>query len=244
MHHQLPFTALLNKLFGPAVTALLGFLGIHPHNPEAPITNFVAMEILAALILLLLFVLLRMRLSVDAPGVLQHMFEGVRSFLHSLTQEIVGPHSERYVPFLAVLGLFILTANLIGVVPSFESPTANPAVPLGCAVASFSYYNWQGIRHHGLLSYLKHFMGPMPALAILMVPIEVISHMARMLSLTIRLFANIFAGDLVLLVFFSLVPLVIPVIFLGLHIGVAFLQTYIFILLSTVYLAGAVAEEH
>ncbi len=94
------------------------------------------------------------------------------------------------------------------------------------------------------MAYLKHFAGPMPILAPLMIPIEIVSHLARALSLTIRLFANMFAGDMVTWVFFSLVPIGIPIIFLGLHIGVSFLQTYIFILLTTVYLAGAVGEEH
>jgi F-type H+-transporting ATPase subunit a len=116
-------------------------------------------------------------------------------------------------------------------------------VPLGCAIVAFCYYQIQGFKHSGI-KYLAHFAGPMPALAPLMVPIELISHAARVLSLTIRLYANMFAGDMVTLVFFSLVPLGVPIFFLGLHIGVSFLQTYIFILLTTVYLAGAVSEEH
>jgi F-type H+-transporting ATPase subunit a len=141
------------------------------------------------------------------------------------------------------LGFFILICNLIGVIPGFESPTAVPVVPLGCAICAFVYYQAQGFKHAGI-SYLKHFAGPMPALAPLMVPIELISHLARVLSLTIRLYANMFAGDMVTLVFFSLVPIGVPIVFLGLHIGVSLLQTYIFVLLTTVYLAGAVAEEH
>jgi F-type H+-transporting ATPase subunit a len=105
------------------------------------------------------------------------------------------------------------------------------------------YYQAQGFKHHGI-AYLKHFMGPMWWLAIIMVPIEIISHLARMLSLTVRLYANMFAGDMVTMVFFSLVPIGVPIIFLGLHIGVSLLQTYIFVLLTMVYLSGAVAEEH
>ena len=105
------------------------------------------------------------------------------------------------------------------------------------------YYQVHGFKHSGV-GYLKHFAGPMPLLAPLMVPIEIISHLARVLSLTIRLFANMFAGDLVTLVFFSLIPIGIPIVFMGLHIGVSLLQAYIFVLLTTVYLAGAVAEEH
>jgi F-type H+-transporting ATPase subunit a len=94
------------------------------------------------------------------------------------------------------------------------------------------------------VAYLKHFLGPMWWLSPLMLPLEIISHLARLMSLTIRLYANMFAGDMVTLVFFSLIPLAVPVLFLGLHIGVALLQAYIFVLLTTVYLAGAVATEH
>ncbi len=141
------------------------------------------------------------------------------------------------------LALFILICNLIGLIPGFESPTAVPVVPLGCAICAFIYYHTQGFKHHGV-AYLKHFMGPMWWLAIIMVPIEIISHLARVLSLTVRLYANMFAGDMVTMVFFSLVPVLVPVLFLGLHIGVSFLQTYIFVLLTTVYLSGAVADEH
>ena len=244
MHPQLPWTAFLNRYLGGLVTAALGTLGIHPQDPHAPIPNFVAMEILVAMLLLVSFVAVRSRLSVDRPRALQHIVEGLHGFIERQSQEIIGHHSEKFTPFLVTLGLFILFANLIGMVPAFESPTANPSVPLGCAICSFLYYNYQGMKKQGVLSYLKHFAGPMPALAPLMIPIELISHFARMLSLTIRLFANIFAGDMVTLVFFSLVPLGVPVLFLGLHIGVSFLQAFIFVLLSTVYLAGAVAEEH
>jgi F-type H+-transporting ATPase subunit a len=151
------------------------------------------------------------------------------------------------------LALFILFCNLIGLIPGFESPTAEPMVPLGCAICAFVYYNAQGVRKQGIGHYAAHFLGPSDPsmslfiripLAILMLPIELISHIARMLSLTIRLWANMFAGDLVTMAFFSMIAVGVPVIFLGLHIGVSFLQTYIFVLLTTVYLAGAVGEQH
>ncbi|MFZ0198502.1 MAG: F0F1 ATP synthase subunit A [Candidatus Sulfotelmatobacter sp.] len=243
MPEQLWFTAVLNHLFGGPVTALLQALHFPPKHPTAPITNSFAMEILVFALLLIMFVLVRSRLSVDRPGALQHAFEGVEGFIQGQSDEIIGHHSEGYTPFLAALGLFILFCNLIGVIPGFESPTAVPIVPLGCALCAFVYYQAQGFKHAGI-GYLKHFAGPMPALAPLMVPIELISHLARVLSLTIRLFANMFAGDMVTLVFFSLVPIGVPIIFLGLHIGVSLLQTYIFVLLTTVYLQGAVSEEH
>jgi F-type H+-transporting ATPase subunit a len=240
---QLWFTALLNRLFAAPVTALLKVLHLPPHHPQNPITNAVAMQILVFLLLVIVFFLLRSRLSVDKPGALQHIFEGLHGFVEGQSREIIGPHSEGYTAFLMALGLYILLGNLIGLIPGFESPTAVKYVPLGCAVCAFIYYQTQGFKHAGI-AYVKHFAGPMPLLAPLMVPIELISHLARVLSLTIRLFANMFAGDMVTLVFISLVPIGIPIIFLGLHIFVSFLQAYIFVLLTTVYLQGAVAEEH
>ena len=243
MPEQLWFTEILNRLFGPAVAGLMESFHIHLKHPQAPIANSTAMEILVCLFLILLFVIVRSQLSVDRPGGLQHLFELTHGFIEQQSQEIIGAHSEAHTPFLVTLALFILFCNLIGLIPGFESPTAVPIVPLGCAIVAFFYYQAQGFKHAGI-KYLAHFAGPMPALAPLMIPIELISHLARVLSLTIRLFANMFAGDMVTLVFFSLVPVGIPIIFLGLHLGVSFLQTYIFVLLTTVYLAGAVAEEH
>ena len=243
MPEQLLFTRLLNNAFAGPVTALLRALHIEPQYPQAPITNAVAMEVLAVGFLLIVFVVLRSRLSVESPGGLQHMFEGVHGFIEGQSRDVIGHHSERFTPFLAALGLFILISNLFGVVPGLESPTASPVVPLGCALCAFAYYQAQGFRESGV-AYLKHFLGPMWWLAPLMLPLEIISHLARVMSLTIRLYANMFAGDMVTLVFFSLIPIGVPVIFLGLHIGVALLQAYIFVLLTTVYLAGAVATEH
>jgi F-type H+-transporting ATPase subunit a len=243
MPEQLWVTQILNHLFASPVTSLLRAIHIGPKYPTAPISNSFSMEILVFSFLLILFVLVRSRLSVDRPGGLQHSFEIVEGFIQGQSEEIIGHHSEGYTPFLTALFFFILFCNLIGVIPGFESPTAVPIVPLGCAICAFVYYQAQGFKHSGI-AYLKHFAGPMPALAPLMVPIELISHVARVLSLTIRLFANMFAGDMVTLVFFSLVPIGVPIVFMGLHIGVSLLQTYIFVLLTTVYLQGAVSEEH
>ncbi len=136
-------------------------------------------------------------------------------------------------------------------IPGFESPPPSRSCHLGCAIVAFFYYQAQGFKHAGsqIPGALRwtadkecHLLSE--RLWQLMLPIEIISHLARVLSLTIRLFANMFAGDMVTFVFFSLVPIGIPILFLGLHLGVSFLQTYIFVLLTTVYLAGAVAEEH
>jgi F-type H+-transporting ATPase subunit a len=250
---QLWFTQLLNHLFGGPVNTLLRMLHITPKHADAPIPNSFAMELIVFAALVAIFLLIRSRLSVDSPGGVQHLAEIFHGFVGSQAHEIIGHGSDSFVAFLTTLGVFILACNLLGVIPSFESPTGVPVVPLGCAICAFIYYNWQGIKHHGALNYFKHFFGPpmegMPfimriMLAALMFPIELVSHTARLLSLTVRLWANIFAGDLVTLVFFSMIPIGIPVIFIALHIGVAFLQAYVFTLLTIIYLSGAVAEEH
>ncbi len=243
MPEQLWFTEILNRLFAGPVNAFLALLGLHAKHPRAPITDSFAMELLVFLFLLIVFLLVRARLSVDSPGGLQHAFEGIEGFVLSQSHEIIGHHSESYTPFFAIVFIFILMANLIGLIPGFESPTGVPAVPLGCAICSFIYYHTQGFKHAGI-GYLKHFLGPIPALAPLMLPIELISHTARLLSLTVRLWANIFAGDLITLVFFSMIPIGVPIVFAGLHIVVAVLQAYVFMLLSIIYVSGAVAEEH
>jgi F-type H+-transporting ATPase subunit a len=252
MPEQLWFTEILNRFLAGPVTALLGLLHITPKYPQAPITNAFAMEVLVAFLLVVVFLMLRSRLSVDSPGALQHIFEGTEGFVLDQSREIIGHHSEPYIAFFAIVFIFILACNLIGLVPGFESPTGVPVVPLGCAICSFLYYHTQGFKHSGP-KYLLHFFGPpmegMPLiarilLAALMLPIELVSHTARLLSLTVRLWANIFAGDLITLVFFSMIPIGVPIIFSGLHILVALLQAYVFMLLSIIYVSGAVAEEH
>jgi len=241
---QLAFTQLLNRLFGGPVLALLEALHIHPKYPANPINDTTAMDLLVFLLLTVFFLLVRMRLSVDSPGSLQHMVESIEGFVGDMAKEIIGHNYEHFVPYLVTLGVFILTCNLIGLIPGLESPTAVPVVPLGCALVTWFYYHYQGIKANGVLGYLKHFVGPVAWLAPLMFPIEVVSHLARVLSLTVRLFANMFAGEMVTLVFFSLIPLGIPLLFEGLHIFVGFIQTYIFVLLACVYLGEATAHEH
>jgi F-type H+-transporting ATPase subunit a len=245
MHSTLPFTTLLNRIFAGPVTALLHALGLHPHNPAAPIPDFVAMQILVVGLLVMVFAIVRANLSVENPSGLQHAMEGLYGFISDMSSEIVGRGHERFDSFLTALGLFILSANLIGMIPSFESPTAVPSVPLGCALVAWFYYHTQGFRQNGL-GYLKHFMGPVLGLSWLLFPIELISHLARIMSLTVRLFANIFAGDMLILAFFSLIPIGVPIVFLLLHLGVSLIQTYIFVLLAAVYLseAAAIHDEH
>jgi len=243
MPEQLWFTELLNHYLGAPVTALLNALGIHPAYPQAPISNAAAMEVLVVLLLLAFFLFVRARMSVDKPGGMQHIVESVEAFVAEQAHGVIGHGYERYVPYALAVGYFILLSNLLGLIPGFESPTASPVVPLGCALVTFFYYHFHGIRTHRV-HYVKQFLGPTWWLAWLMLPIELVSHLARVLSLTVRLFANMFAGDMVTLAFFSLVPVLVPVVFLGLHLGVALVQTFIFVMLTLVYLGMAVSEEH
>jgi len=252
MPEQLWFTEILNRTFHGPVTALLVALGIKPEYPQAPISNTFAMEILVFAFLLVIFLILRSRLSVESPGGLQHVIEGLQGFIEGQSHNVIGHDSERFTPFLMALALFILISNLWGLIPGFDSPTGNKVVPLGCAVVVFIYYQAHGFRKSGI-KYIAHFAGPQMKgmhvigrilLIILMFPLEIISHLARVLSLTVRLYGNMFAGDMVILVFVSLIPIAIPIAFIGLHIGVAFIQAYVFVLLATVYLAGAAGEAH
>ena len=243
MPKQLFLTRFLNDHFGAAVTALLHSLHIQPAHPQAPITNAFAMELLVFLLLLLYFILVRITLDVEKPGAVQHLAEMTNEFVSDQGEQIIGHGFERFTGYLTVLGLFILLANLLGLIPGFESPTADVVVPLGFALVTFVYYHYHGVRANGG-AYIKQFLGPVWWLSWLLFPIEVISHCARVLSLTVRLYANMFAGDLVTLAFFSLVPVGIPLIFLGLHLGVAVVQAYVFFLLAAIYLSLAVAHDH
>ena len=235
-------TKIFNDYLAGLGNTLTGLVGFAPQ--PRPWANFVVMEILVAAILIVMFALLRPRLSVDRPGKFQHIFELAYDFLNGQTEEQIPHHGSHYLGFFGTLFFFILFMNLIGVVPGFESPTMNPSVPAGCAVATFLYYNIVGVGANGILKYLAHFAGPMWWMAPLMIPIELISHMARPLSLTIRLYANMYAGERVTMVFLSLTYFLIPAVFMGLHVFVSLLQAYIFMLLTMMYVAGAVSHEH
>jgi F-type H+-transporting ATPase subunit a len=244
MEHQLWFTAILNKLLAGIVSPLLVKLGQVPADPAHPIPNYIAMEILVILVLVTGLAILRSRLSLENPGKFQHALEEVVLFVQSLAEEIIGHGSGRYVAMLGTLGIFIALCNLLGLIPTLQTPTAKIQVTLGCAVAAFLYYNLQGIRRHGVLGYLKHLCGPMLAIAIIMFPIEVIGNVGRLLSLSVRLYANMMVGDLLEMVFGGLVPILVPSIFMALHVFVSLLQAYIFMLLPAVYISMAVSEEH
>ncbi len=243
MPEQLVFTRILNQFLARPTDALLGALHVRVVNPAAPISNAVAMEFLVTLLLLAYFVAVRVSLSVERPNAIQHVAEMTHEFVSDQGESIIGHGFERFTGYLTVVLLFILAANLLGLVPGLESPTSVVVVPLGLALVTFVYYHYHGIRANGP-AYIKQFLGPVWWLSPLMFLIEIVSHVARVLSLTVRLYANMFAGDLVTLAFFSLIPIGVPLIFLGLHLGVSIVQAYVFMLLATIYLSLAVSHEH
>lgn len=219
------------------------FLGLAGRSEPRPWADFIVMQIVLMALLMLLFTILRSRLSPDRPGSLQHVFELLYDFVKGQAETQVGHSAHRYLGFFGTIFIFILSANMIGLIPGFESPTNFPYVTAGCAVSTFLYYNAVGFQANGL-KYLAHFAGPIWWLAPLMLPIEIISNLARMMSLTVRLYANMFAGEQVTLVFLDLTKFLAPVIFMGLHIFVGTIQAYIFMVLTMVYVGGAVAHEH
>ena len=255
MHeHELWFTALLNRyLAGPAEMVLnfasrLGLPGLHPGQGR-PWTNYLAMEILVILLLMIAAAVLRTQLSVERPGTFQLTFEAIYNFLGEQARDIIGPGNERYLAFFCTIFFLILSSNLLGVIPSFEAPTMYYYVPAGIALCSFVYYNSQGVRVQGPLGYLKHFAGPMWWLAWFMFPLEIISHCIRPVSLTIRLFANMSAGEQVTTGFIAApvwptAQFYFPVLVMALHVFVSLLQAFIFTVLTIAYVGGAVAHDH
>jgi F-type H+-transporting ATPase subunit a len=244
MPESLAITRFLNHLFGGAVASLFEAVGIHPAHPAAPINDTFALEVLVACGLIVFFILVRLTLSVEKPNPAQQIAEMVHEFTGGQADQIIGHGYERFQAFVTCILLFVVLNNLLGLIPGVNTPTAQPSVPLGIAVLTFLYYNFHGIREQGVVGYMKHFAGPLWWIAPLLFPIEIISLCARVMSLTIRLYANMLASDLVTLVFFSLVPVAIPAIFLGLHFAVSLIQAYVFMLLAMIYLSQAVAHEH
>lgn len=242
MHeHELWLTAFFNDNLAGVGNMFLGLVGLPAQ--ERPWANYITMELLAFAAILVVFGILRGQLSSDKPGKLQHLFEVIHEFISDQAHQQIEHGYKRYVPFFGATFLFILFCNLVGLIPTLESPTMFGPVAAGFAIISFLYYNIQGIREQGIFKYLAHFAGPVWWLAPLMIPIEIISHLARPMSLAIRLYANMFAGEQVTLVFLSMTYLAVPAIFMGLHFAVSFLQAYVFTLLTMIYVGGAVAHE-
>ncbi len=207
------------------------------------VSGALSWEVIVVVALILFFLLVRATLSVEKPNPAQQVAEMVHESIGGLGEQIIGHDYPRFQAFVTCIFLFVLLNNLLGLIPGISTPTGQPYVPLGLAALTFLYYNLHGIRVHGF-KYIKQFLGPLPALAPLMCPIEIVSHLARVMSLTIRLYANMFASDLLMLVWFSIIPLAVPAAFLGLHFFVSIIQAFVFMLLTMIYLTMAVSEEH
>ena len=192
--------------------------------------------------LVILSVLATRRLSIY-PGVVQNIMEVIVGSIYKLLVDTMGPHGIKFFPLIATIGLFILVSNLLGLIPGFEAPTANLNTNLCMALIVFFLTHIMGVWIHGW-KYLKQFVGPSIWLAPLMIPIEVIGHLARPVSLTFRLFGNIEGGHLVLMVLLILVPFLLPLPILALKVLVCFIQTLVFMLLSMMYIAGAMEGGH
>ncbi len=202
--------------------------------------------VLVAIIVLLVAKLAVKKLDVIPKG-MQNVMELYLGGVLSMGKDVVGEeYARKYLPLVATIGLFVFFSNLIGIIPGFESPTANINVTLPLALAVFFYYNYEGIKKNGVVHYFAHFMGPVPLLAPLMFPIEIVSHISRIISLSFRLFGNIKGDDLFLWVLLMLTPWIIPLVPFAMLTFMAVLQTFIFMILTYVYLAGAVLidEEH
>lgn len=237
MEHKPLIVEWLNRLLQAAGKAV----GLRMTADPLPVHLLMAFIVTAVI---LVFFKLTVRKPSLFPGKMQYFLEVLYKFFRGIIDELIGPEGRAFIPAIGTLGLFIAVSNLIGLMPELGSPTANINVTAGCAVFVFLYYNYQGVKKHGLLGYLKTFMGPAWWLAWLMVPIEIISHFSRPLSLSVRLFGNIYGEDLVILILVSLVPFVAPLPMMIMAVFTSLIQAYVFMMLTTVYLAGATASEH
>jgi F-type H+-transporting ATPase subunit a len=237
----------LNALFMGIEAKAFQSIGLLPDaatQQAVKVNQAFGLELLVAAGLIAFFVIVRATLAVERPNPAQQIAEMIHEFTGSQADQIIGHGYERFQAFVTCILLFVVINNLLGLVPGLETPTGQPWVPLGIALLTFLYYNFYGVSEKGIIGYFKELAGPLWWIAPLLFPIEIISHLARIMSLTIRLYANMLASDLVTLVFFSLIPVVIPSIFLGLHFAVSLIQAYIFMVLSMIYLSMAVSHEH
>ncbi len=233
LEHPSPLVALINLLLAP----------LHIHVPD----HMVFVGLITLFILFIGFAI-RASLSVDNPGKLQIILEDIVTFIVGVLEGNMGPKGRKYLPLLGTLFVFILIGNLMGQIPGLGSPTSNINVPFACALTLWLYYHWQGIMANGVVNYVKHF-AVMPGVPVALAPmifvIEIISHLSRVLSLTLRLFGNIFGEHLVVLILASIVPFIVPlpIQFLGLIVGP--LQAFIFMTLGAIYLTAAThVDDH
>src|SRR4051795_2958420 len=214
------------------------------HRWAWDIPDHVIMALLVLVISAIVFPLASRNISRDNPGPFQHVLEMIVGGVKDLLHDIIGHHGDRYLYIIGGFMVFIFISNIFGLFFFLQPPTSNINTTFALSITAFLYYNYLGVREHGA-GYLKHFMGPVWWLAPLMFLIEMIGNFARILSLGMRLFGNIFGEHTATGIFMGLIPIVVPFPMMALGIFGAVLQTFVFIMLTMVYLSGAVAtEEH
>jgi F-type H+-transporting ATPase subunit a len=227
--------SILYQPFNAIAKPILGF----------DVPDHVIMALLVLVISSIVFPLVSRKIKRDDPGSFQQMLELVVGGLRSLLADVVGPHSERFLYAIGAFGVFIFFSNMLGAFFFLQPPTANVNTTFALSIMAFLYSNSQGIRKQGVVHYLAHFAGPIWWLAPLMFPIELIGHFARILSLGMRLFGNITGEHTATGIFMGMLPFVVPWPMMGLGLFGSFLQTFVFVMLTMVYIGGAVAtEEH
>jgi F-type H+-transporting ATPase subunit a len=244
--HPLLIVDAVNAVLGPPVAAVLGALGFHVEGHEVIPPHIVMTMLIVALVTVVCLVM-KSRLSVENPSRFQILLEDGVTAVLDLLREWIGPEGKQYLPLIFTLGLFILLGNYVGLIPGLLAPTSNINVTVGLAITTWVYYHYQGLRKQGVWNYVKHFAVPPGApvwMAPLMLIIELISHTSRLLSLSLRLFGNIFGEEMVILIIGGLVPFLFPLPFMFLGLITGGLQAFIFVLLSIIYLQAAVAVEH
>lgn len=247
LEHKLLIVQVVNRLLDPIVRPLLAASGFHPRPGAELIPDYLVMTVLVVLGWTVLSLFVKSRLSVENPSRMQIVLEDLLLALVGLLEQWIGPKGRRFLPLIGALGAFILIGNYAGLLPGLMAPTSNINVTAGCAITIWVYYHLQGIRAQGIVAYLKHFALPPGApvwLAPLMLVIETISHLSRVLSLTLRLFGNIFGEEMVIAILAFLIPYFVPLPMMLLGLITGSLQAFIFVLLSIIYLQGAVAVEH
>jgi len=220
---------------------LFTFFGAFLGHSQAAILVSHTLLMVALVVLIAVVAVQGMKL---VPKGMQNVMEVYLEGVINMGAGVFGEErARRYLPLIATIGLVVFTSNMMGVIPGFESPTSNINMTLALALIVFIYYNFEGIRHQGFVHYFAHFMGPVKVLAPLMFPIEIVSHVSRIISLSFRLMGNVKGDDMFLMVLLMLVPWIVPLraFFLLFFFGV--LQTFIFMILTYVYLAGAVVIE-
>jgi len=243
MKYTYPFWQKVLGKFGTTPDAAFG-----PYTPENAIPWYTVMFVTACVLSVALIWIFKGKLSEDEPGHGQQTLEVGVLAVRSMLEDIVGPHGLQYFPVVMTFAVLILISNLMGMFPLFMSPTSATSVTFALGISSFIYYNYIGIKENGLFRHLKHFAGPIWWIAPLIFPIELVSNFIRPFSLGIRLFGNMFADEKVMDSIAHLAPGItywlVPVFLMPLSLFVAFIQTFVFVLLSQLYLSEVSHAPH